>query len=142
MTPEALTEPLAPPKAAPIAVEPATIVVFGGAGDLAHRKLIPALLNLYLDGLLPPRFAVVGTGRHTFDHESYRNSMREGAARFSRRKLDEGRWRTFAEALFFVSLDSENPQAFATLGARLDTIEHERNIPGNRLYYLAIPPSL
>jgi glucose-6-phosphate 1-dehydrogenase len=142
MTPEALSEQFAAANAAPIATKPATIVVFGGAGDLAHRKLIPALFNLFLDGVLPSRFAVVGTGRQTFDDESYRNDMREGVQRFSRRKPDEDRWRTFAESLFFVSLDIENPQAFATLGARLDTIEHERNIPGNRVYYLAVPPSL
>ena len=134
MTPEALAEQLAAAKAAPIAVEPATIVVFGGAGDLAHRKLIPALFNLYLDGLLPPRLAVVGTGRQAFDDEAYRNTMREGVERFSRRKLDEARWRTFAEALFFVSLDIENRRR-SRRSARGSTRSNTNGTFGNRLHF-------
>jgi glucose-6-phosphate 1-dehydrogenase len=62
--------------------------------------------------------------------------------RFSRRGLEEEAWQTFARQLFFVQVDLEATGALAPLGARLDTIEHERNLPGDRIYYLALPPSL
>ena len=64
---ETLFERLAVGQTPPIAAEPVTLVIFGGAGDLAHRKLLPALYNLHVDGLLPPRFAVVGVGRKDDD---------------------------------------------------------------------------
>jgi glucose-6-phosphate 1-dehydrogenase len=137
-----LAERLAAGDSAHIAVEPATIVIFGGAGDLAQRKLLPALYNLHLDALLPPRLAVVGTGRNAFTDEAYRAFARQAVQRFSRRPVDEAQWSGFAAALFFVTLDLEDPHAFPKLGARLDAIEHERDLLGNRVYYLAVPASL
>ena len=142
MLAEALADRLATGDAAPSAAEPATIVIFGGVGDLAHRKLLPALYNLHVDGLLPPRFAVVATGRKELDDDAYRKFARDGIERFSRRTIEEERWKTFAEALFFVNVKLDESGAFSTLGATLDTIEHERGLPGNRVYYLAVPPAL
>ena len=78
MAAPSLGEQLASGVKAPVAAEPATIVIFGGAGDLAHRKLLPALYNLSLDGLLPPRFAIVGVGRRDFGHEGFRDFAKEG----------------------------------------------------------------
>jgi glucose-6-phosphate 1-dehydrogenase len=141
MTPEAITERLAAGEPRPIAVEPTTIVIFGGAGDLAHRKLLPALYNLHVDALLPDPFAVVGVGRTRLTDDAYRTFAREGVEHFSRRPPDQAHWQTFAAALHFVEADLEEPPAIATLGARLDTIEHERGLPGHRVYYLAVPPS-
>jgi len=129
-------------EARPVAAEPVTLVIFGGAGDLAHRKLLPALYNLHLDGLLPPRTAIVGVGRRDFSDTQYRDFAKDGVAQFSRRKIDDDRWGSFAESLFFVNLSIDEPAGFAPLGSRLDTVEHERGLPGNRVYYLAVPPSL
>src|SRR5438552_6392642 len=89
----------------PIATQPVTLVIFGGAGDLAHRKLLPALYNLYVDGLLPDNVAVVGVGRRDFNDEAFRWFARDGVQQFSRRPIDEGRWATFATLLYFVNLD-------------------------------------
>src|SRR4051812_34842789 len=111
----ALAERLAEGEARPVAPDPVTIVIFGGAGDLAHRKLLPALYNLHLDGLLPPRLAVVGVGRKDMSDEQYRQFAKEGVGQFSRRPVDEARWGTFADALFFVNLSIDAPGAFATL---------------------------
>ena len=118
-----------------------TLVIFGGAGDLTHRKLLPALYNLHVDGLLPDTFAVVGIGRREFTDEAYRDFAKDGVQQFSRRTIDQARWQTFAAALFFINASIDAPDAFPTIGARLDTIEHERGIPGNRVYYLAVPPA-
>ena len=140
---ESLSDRLSAGLPQPIAAEPVTIVIFGGAGDLAHRKLLPALYNLHVDGLLPPRFAVVGVGRTEMTDEAYRDFAKDGVAHFSRRPPDESVWKDFAESLFFVGGASfDDPKAFAPLGARLDVIEHERGLPGNRIYYLAVPPSM
>jgi glucose-6-phosphate 1-dehydrogenase len=122
--------------------QPATIVIFGGGGDLTHRKLLPALYNLFLDDLLPAPFAVVGVGRSEMTDESYRAFAKDGVSRFSRRPIDEAKWAVFVGGLFFVAGDLEEPTALAAVGARLDTIEHERGLPGNRVYYLAVPPTL
>ena len=119
-----------------------TLVIFGGAGDLAHRKLLPALYNLFVDGLLPEHFAVVGVGRREFSDDQYREFARDGIQRFSRRPIDEARWADFAKLLYFVNIDLTADGAFATLGSRLDIIEHELAGSADRVYYLAIPPSL
>jgi glucose-6-phosphate 1-dehydrogenase len=122
--------------------EPVTLVIFGGAGDLARRKLLPALYNLHVDHLLPSGFAVAGVGRKDFDDAAYRAFARTGVEEFSRRPIDEASWQTFAAALHFVNAAIEDPAAFPALGSRLDVIEHERGLTGNRIYYLAIPPAL
>src|SRR5579862_6552262 len=85
-----------------IAAAPVTIVIFGGGGDLAHRKLLPALYNLHVDGLMPPRYAVVGVGRNSLTDEAYRDFAKDGVSHFSRRPPDESVWTVFAESLFYV----------------------------------------
>ena len=119
-----------------------TIVIFGGGGDLAHRKLLPALYNLQLDGLLPPGAAIVGVGRKPIPDEEYRAFAKDGITQFSRRKIDEGAWQTFAASLFFVGAEIDGEQGLAALGSRLDVIEHERNLEPERVYYLALPSPL
>src|SRR3954468_24548924 len=99
----ALAERLAGGEPHPVAAEPASLVIFGGAGDLAHRKLLPALYNLHLDGLLPPRFAAVGVGRKPLTDEAYREFAKSGITEFSRRPIDENVWPLFAQCLFFVN---------------------------------------
>jgi glucose-6-phosphate 1-dehydrogenase len=138
---ESLADQLSANATPPVAAEPVTLVIFGGAGDLSRRKLLPALYNLHVDGLLPPRFVAVGVARKALTDETYREFAKEGIQQFSRRPLDNDAWRTFAESLFFVGATIEDPGAFATLGSRLDVIEHERGLAGNRIYYLAMPPS-
>src|ERR1044071_3266183 len=100
--------------------KPVTLVIFGGAGDLAHRKLLPALYNLHLDGLLPPRTAIVGVGRKDYSDEQYREFAKAGVARFSRSKIDDDRWPTFAASLYFVNLSIDETAGYAPLGSRLD----------------------
>jgi glucose-6-phosphate 1-dehydrogenase len=73
-----------------------TIVIFGGSGDLAHRKLLPALYNLHVDRLLPPKCAVVGVGRKEMSDDDYRAFAKDGVTQFSRRPIDEAAWETFA----------------------------------------------
>jgi glucose-6-phosphate 1-dehydrogenase len=139
---ESLLDQLAPGDAAPIVAEPVSVVIFGGAGDLAHRKLLPALYNLHVDGVLPPRIAIMGVGRKQMTDDAYREFAKSGIESFSRRRIDEGAWQTFAAGLFWTQDPIDENESLAGLGARLDVIEHERGLTGNRLYYLAVPPAL
>src|SRR5271170_6685700 len=89
--------------------QPCQLVIFGAAGDLSWRKLLPAVYNLNVDGALPSHFAVVGFGLPAEgtiqgDPDEYlRNRARAGIERFSRQTLDESHWADFARSLFFVA---------------------------------------
>jgi glucose-6-phosphate 1-dehydrogenase len=131
-----------PRVAHPTAAPPVTLVIFGGAGDLAHRKLLPALYNLHVDGVMPASMAVVGVGRKDLTDDAYRAFAKDGVQQFSRRQPDPKHWDAFAGSLFFANIDLGDAKGYTSLGARLDIIEHERGLTGNRLYYLAVPPSL
>ena len=122
--------------------QPSTLVIFGGTGDLSTRKLIPAVYNLMLDGVLPANYAVVGFARHENDDAAFRALARQGIERFSRRPLDEARFAEYAQHLFYVSGNFDDPASYDELRRRLEKIESELGIPGNRVFYLSIPPSI
>ena len=122
--------------------EPCTLVIFGGAGDLSRRKLLPGVYNLMRDGVLPANFAVVGFARTDLDDAAFRNLAREGIEKYSRRTLDPETFDHFAKNLFFVRGAFNDPASYAALRQRLDEIEPGCGVPGNRIYYLSIPPSV
>jgi glucose-6-phosphate 1-dehydrogenase len=118
-----------------------TMVLFGASGDLSHRKIVPALYNLALDGGLPDDFKLVGFARSAFSDDAFRANMRDSVAKNSRRKpIDEKVWSDFAKRIFYVVGDNDNPQSFEALNKRLGEIEAPRK-QQNRIYYLATPPS-
>ena len=121
--------------------EPCTVVIFGGAGDLSRRKLIPAIYNLMLDGVLPANFAIVGFARTDLDDVSFRALARKGIESYSRRPLEEGAWADFEKNLFFVRGPFDQADSYVALSKKLDEIEPGCGVPGNRVFYLSIPPS-
>ena len=123
------------------ATQPCTIVIFGASGDLTQRKLLPALYNLLLDGLLPDNFAVLGLGRKSLSDEAFRKIAREGIEQFSRQTLEPNKWKTFQGRLFYCAGDIAASDYYGTIRDRLKEIESPFNLPGNRLFYLAIPPT-
>ena len=122
--------------------QPCSLVILGGGGDLAKRKLLPALYNLALDDVLPRPFAVFGFGRRALSDEDYRGFAREGIDTYSRRPLEDKHWAEYRRSLYFVQGSFKDAEAFAQLKKRLNAIEPELGIPGNRIFYLSIPPSL
>ncbi|MFQ5967230.1 MAG: glucose-6-phosphate dehydrogenase [Acidimicrobiia bacterium] len=122
--------------------QPSTLVILGAAGDLSRRKLLPALYNLSLDGLLPAGFAVLGVAVDKLDDSSFQSFAREAVERFSRRPPEADQWSGFARMLFYLAGTFEDPQVFAALQRKLEQIEEKFGIPGNRIFYLAIPPTL
>src|SRR3954453_23398197 len=108
--------------------QPNLLVIFGAAGDLAWRKLMPAIYNLNVDGVLPAHFAVVGFGMGATPiqgdpDEWIRQRARDGIQRFSRRGLDEEDWADFARALFFVEGSFGDASAYRRLKARLEELD-------------------
>lgn len=123
------------------AAEPCTLVIFGGSGDLARRKLVPALYNLLLDGVLPSKYAVLGIGRKPMSDANFRTSLREGIVKYSRQDLAEAKWADFERCLFYQSGDIKDPKSYKEIKARLEKIEATLHLPGHRIFYLAIPPN-
>lgn len=123
-------------------IKDATVfVIFGGAGDLAWRKLAPALYNLFLDGWLPDRFEVLGLGRKEFTDDSYRQYLREGVDKSSiSGKTDKKRWDDFASHISFLRTDVSGPQAFGSIGDKLSAYDEKWGAKAIRIYYLALPP--
>jgi glucose-6-phosphate 1-dehydrogenase len=121
-------------------LDPCIIVIFGASGDLAARKLMPALYNLHLRQALPKPCCVLGAARTAWSREEFQNRMREAVAAAG--TVDLSLWPEFAGALFYESLDYNSPEAYLKLGAVLEEHDRQYNIGGNRLFYLALPPSL
>ncbi|HSD24391.1 MAG TPA: glucose-6-phosphate dehydrogenase, partial [Solirubrobacterales bacterium] len=120
---------------------PQTLVVFGASGDLARRKLLPALYDLAYEGLLPERYAIVGSGASRLDDADFRERARDGVEEFSRHRLDHGRWQAFARGLSYVSAPLDDPDAAVALWERLVALDAELGAGGRRLFYCATPPS-
>lgn len=119
--------------------EPATLVLFGGSGDLAGRKLLPALYNLALQRLLPASFAVVGAARRPTSDEAFRAELHEAVTQFSRTKpINEEVWASFARNIHFVATPDD--AGYDALRETLARVDAEVGTNGNRLFYLATPP--
>jgi glucose-6-phosphate 1-dehydrogenase len=123
--------------------DPSTLVLFGATGDLAHRKVVPALYQLWRTNLLPHEFVVLAIGRREYaNDDALRDEFRASLETFSRvLPLDEAAWRSFAARIRYQRCDFEDPAAFDRLAKTLEAIDKEQNSRGNHLYYLATQPS-
>ena len=119
-------------------LDPCTIVIFGGSGDLTSRKLIPALFSLFCEGRLSPPFRIVGVGRTQLDDQDYRNHLNAQAPENSTR---HDQWREFLSHIHYHPVEYEL-QHFAALKRYMDTLSAERQTGDNILLYLAVPPQL
>ncbi|UVI31372.1 glucose-6-phosphate dehydrogenase [Paenibacillus spongiae] len=126
-----------------IAAAGAVYYLFGATGDLARRKLFPALFNLYKEGKLAEDFAVVGLARRPRTNEQFRADVYESIGEFSRHKSDDAeQWNKFAEHFVYMSLDINNVDGFRELSRLTEELDAKFGIPGNRLFYLALAPEL
>src|SRR5262245_37793788 len=121
--------------------EPCAMVIFGASGDLARRKLVPALYNLAHDGLLPTSFAVVGAGRKEKTADSFRAEVEQAVAEHSRRRPRAALLQSLLEGFSYVSAPSEG-ELYARLEAELKAVQARRGTAGNRIFYLATPPTV
>jgi glucose-6-phosphate 1-dehydrogenase len=124
-----------------VPVAPTTLVIFGATGDLARRKLLPALYNLAHDGALPGRFHLVGVSRKEKAHEDYRRECEEAIRRFSRRKPDEDVLKGLLANVKYVPGTFDEDRVYGELGKLLDAFEKRAGEPLNRAFYLSTAPS-
>lgn len=126
-----------------IPAEGAIYYLFGATGDLARRKLFPAMFSLYKEGKLSDNFAVVGLARRPRTDEQFRNDLHESIEEFCRYKADDRElWDRFTEHFVYMSLDINDTNGFRELSRLSEELDAKFNIPGNRLFYLALAPSL
>lgn len=123
--------------------EPCTVVLFGASGDLAKRKVIPAMYDLAVHDALGPRYAIVGFARTSMQDESFRTAAGEAAKSISEvGPIDPSQWDQFASNLFYNAGDYGDQAAYAQLAKRLAEVEASKNLGGNRLFYLSTPPEV
>jgi glucose-6-phosphate 1-dehydrogenase len=122
--------------------DPSILTLFGATGDLAHRKVLPAIYQLWRTNLLPHEFVLLAIGRRPYDDEAFREEVRKTLGEFSRvLPLDDAAWRSFRDRICYQRLDFEDPRGFDGLATRLDELDKTEGTRGNRLYYLATQPS-
>jgi glucose-6-phosphate 1-dehydrogenase len=127
----------------PSADEPFSLIIFGASGDLARRKLLPALFALYATRTLPEPFTIVGVSRTEMSHEDFRRRMREAVRDYGRvQPPSEYVWERFAQALYYLPGDPKEPSLYGELKTLLGDLEQRRGGATNRLFYCATPPSL
>jgi len=121
--------------------DPCCFVIFGASGDLAHRLLVPALYNLAAQGLLPEAFAIVGVARAEKSEEAFRSELESGLRQFAIGKVDDEIASRLLSCVAYVPGAADDPATYRKLVQALTRVERARDTRGNRLFYLATPPS-
>ncbi len=122
-------------------VAPTTLVIFGATGDLARRKLLPAIYNLAHDGALPRRFHLIGVSRKEKENADYRAECEEAIRRFSRRTPDDAVLATLLENVKYIPGTFDDDGVYSALAQMLDQFEQEAGEPVNRAFYLSTAPN-
>ncbi|MCO1339350.1 glucose-6-phosphate dehydrogenase [Kocuria polaris] len=120
---------------------PSALVFFGVTGDLARKKLLPAVYDLANRGLLPPSFAVVGFGRRDWSNDEFVAEVRSWVESNARTEFDETVWQQLSSGFRFVTGGFDDDEAFLKLGETLQELERSRGTRGNHAFYLSIPPN-
>ena len=120
---------------------PSALVLFGVTGDLAQKKLLPAIYDLMNRGLLPPSFALVGFGRRDWSDERFQQVVRESVEAHSRTPFREDVWHQLTTGIRFVQGAFDDGEAFRRLGETLAELDETRGTQGNHAFYLSIPPN-
>jgi glucose-6-phosphate 1-dehydrogenase len=117
-------------------------IIFGVTGDLTHRLVIPALYNLAASGLLTDKFCVVGIARQGMPDDELRDSLMKGLRKFATRPVDDETAKRLLSCVTCIDADPAKPESFDRMREKLEALEKARNTGGNRLFYLATPPSV
>lgn len=120
---------------------PCSLILFGVTGDLARKKLMPAIYDLANRGLLPPSFAVVGFARRDWASQDFAQIMEDSVREHARTKFRPEVWEQLSEGVRFVAGEFTDPEAYRQLSKVLTDLDHARGTNGNHAFYLSIPPS-
>ncbi|HVB43432.1 MAG TPA: glucose-6-phosphate dehydrogenase [Streptosporangiaceae bacterium] len=125
----------------PRVAEPSVLVMFGVTGDLARKKLLPAIYDLANRGMLPPGFSLVGFARRDWADEDFAQLTHDAVREYARTKFREEVWQQVCEGVRFVPGEFSDPAAFDRLAMTVERLDAERGTGGNRAFYLSVPPS-
>jgi len=120
---------------------PCGLVLFGVTGDLARKKLMPAVYDLSQRGLLPPGFSLVGFARRDWADQDFAQIVHDSVQQYARTPFRESVWRQLAEGFRFVSGSFDDDAAFDQLAMTVDELDRTRGTGGNHAFYLSIPPA-
>jgi glucose-6-phosphate 1-dehydrogenase len=121
-------------------VHPTTLVIFGASGDLAKRKLLPAIYNLAHEGALPERFNLVGCARSEWSDDEFREVARDSITKFSRRPPDDTVLEKLLAQARYVPGTFDQDQVYAQIGEITGDMDEEAGLPFNRIFYLSTAP--
>ncbi|MGO1317199.1 MAG: glucose-6-phosphate dehydrogenase, partial [Cellulomonadaceae bacterium] len=119
---------------------PCSLVIFGVTGDLARKKLMPAVYDLSNRGLLPPGFALVGFARREWDDQDFTQVVHDAVKQYARTPFREDAWNQLAQGIRFVQGTFDDEDAFTRLRETVDALDVERGTRGNHAFYLSVPP--
>lgn len=125
----------------PLTTSPAVIVIFGAAGDLTKRKLIPSLFNLKSQQLLSSQVAMVGIDRVEMNSDTYRQTLSQEISSFVGKGFNQALWDASIGKAYYMSGDFRNAESYQQLKKFLHEVDQEQGTSGNYLFYLATPPS-
>ena len=121
--------------------DPTILIIFGAGGDLAWRKILPALYNLYLDKWLPEEVSIIGLDIKDFSDEQFRKRAQEGIDQFSRQgKTKAEEWKKFSSQINYQKADFTSSETYKKLNHLLNDIEKKWSKKANRIFYMAVPP--
>lgn len=122
---------------------PATLIfIFGGSGDLNYRKLTPALFNLFIDGLMPQKFHIIGLARTEYAGDEYQKHLLEGIDKFSRNKNANGNWQEFVKHVSYEKLDIDDANGYTRISEIIKQKEEEFGEHPSVMFYMAVAPQL
>lgn len=122
--------------------KPCGIVIFGASGDLTKRKIIPSLYRLYRNKLLPENFFVIGAARTEMKDALFRESMRDAVKKAFPEDFSDSSWMIFAKRLYYSQIDYSEVKTYKTLRENLLPLEKKYRTMGNRIFYIATPPTI
>jgi glucose-6-phosphate 1-dehydrogenase len=121
--------------------DPQAVVIFGASGDLTKRMLLPAFYHLFMEGLLPQNFAIVGSARTAFSDEEFQEHARRSIKEFGRSDPKGEEWEDFRNRLSYVTGAFDSEGAMDPLREHLETVDRDRGTGGGRFFYCATPPA-
>jgi glucose-6-phosphate 1-dehydrogenase len=121
--------------------EPCGLIIFGASGDLTHRKLLPALFQLFQKNLLPEQFYILGIARTTMTDDVFQQKALE-ALKTNIKDAPETPVEQFSKRCFYLAGDYQHPETYLNLSKRLNELDNAYGMRGNHIFYLSVPPSL
>jgi glucose-6-phosphate 1-dehydrogenase len=120
---------------------PLCLVLFGASGDLSHRKLVPALFDLYEKHLLPASFSLVGIARSKLGDSEFKQGLKDSLKQ-EQPRLSEARWNSFTQNFHYLPGTYGDLKTYQNLSGLLDDLDKKNGTAGNRIFYLSTPPNL